>query len=85
MNAIMYGSAVPTTATSRIAVKGVATRALLAFLNHVKVRPFYARVVKDNIASIRVLEKCGFTICGEGKGFSNARGAEVEEYILKLC
>ena len=62
--------------------KGVATRALSAFLGNVKVRPYYARVVKDNIASIRVLEKCGFTICGEDKGFSNARGEEVEEYIF---
>ena len=54
--------------------KGVATQALSAFLDHVKARPLYARVAKHNIASIRVLEKCGFTICGE----------EVEEFILKL-
>jgi RimJ/RimL family protein N-acetyltransferase len=50
----------------------------------VKTRPLYARVVKDNIASIRVLEKCGFTISGEDKGFSNSRGVEVEEFILEL-
>ncbi len=53
-------------------------------LNHVKVRPLYGRAAKDNIASLRVLEKCGFTICGEGRGFSNARGEEVEEFILRL-
>jgi RimJ/RimL family protein N-acetyltransferase len=64
--------------------KGVATKALSAFLGHVKVRPLYARAAKDNIASLRVLEKCGFTICGEDKGFSNARGQEVEEFILRL-
>ncbi|TMC86217.1 MAG: GNAT family N-acetyltransferase [Chloroflexi bacterium] len=64
--------------------KGVATRALSAFLSHVKVRPLYGRAAKDNIASLRVLEKCGFTICGEGRGFSNARGEEVEEFILRL-
>ena len=46
--------------------------------------PFYARAAKDNIASIRVLEKCGFTISGENKVFSKARGEEVEEFILKL-
>ncbi len=62
--------------------KGVATTALSAFLGHIKVRPLYARVVKDNIASLRVLEKCGFTIVGEGKGFADARGQEVEEFIL---
>ena len=64
--------------------KGVATRALSAFLSHVKVRPLCGRAAKDNIASLRVLEKCGFTICGEGRGFSNARGEEVEEFILRL-
>ncbi len=62
--------------------KGVATTALSAFLGHIEVRPLYARVVKDNIASLRVLEKCGFIIVGEGKGFANARGQEVEEFIL---
>ncbi len=64
--------------------KGVATKALSEFLGHVQARPLYARVAKHNIASIRVLEKCGFTICGEDKGFSNAGGEEVEEFILKL-
>lgn len=64
--------------------RGLATKALSDFLGYVKVRPLYARVAKDNIASIRVLEKCGFTIFGEDKGFSNARGEEVEEFILKL-
>jgi len=64
--------------------KGIATRALSKFLDHMTVRPVYARVVKDNIGSRRVLEKCGFTRIGEGKGFANARGAEVEEFILRL-
>lgn len=62
--------------------KGIATRALAAFLDVQKERPLYARAVKDNIASLRVLEKCGFTISGEDKGFANARGMEAEEYIL---
>jgi RimJ/RimL family protein N-acetyltransferase len=65
--------------------KGVATRALSEFLHsHVKDRPLYGRAVHDNIASLRVLEKCGFRRIGEGNGFANARGEEVEEYILKL-
>lgn len=64
--------------------QGVATRALSAFLDHFKVRPVYGRAAKDNIASLRVLEKCGFTRIGEGKGFANARGKEVEEFILTL-
>ncbi len=64
--------------------KGVATKALSAFLGYIKVHPLYARVVKDNVASLWVLEKCGFTLCGENKGYSNARGEEVEEFILRL-
>jgi len=64
--------------------KGVATRALAAFLGHVKTRPLYAHVAKHNIASIRVLEKCGFIICGEDKAVSDTFGEEVEEVILKL-
>ena len=64
--------------------KGIATKALSVFLSQVKERPVYARVAKDNTASIRVLEKCGFKISGEDKGFSNARVKEVEEFILEL-
>ncbi len=64
--------------------KGVATRALSEFLHHIEVRPLYAYVAKDNLASRRVLEKCGFTIFGEDKEFSNARGEDVESLILKL-
>lgn len=64
--------------------KGLATRALSELLRYVRERPIYARVAKDNIASIRVLEKCGFEISGQDKGFSHARGREVEEFILEL-
>jgi RimJ/RimL family protein N-acetyltransferase len=64
--------------------KGIATMALVKFLDYYKTRPLYARAAKDNVASIRVLEKCGFTVSGEDNGFSNARGEQVEEYILKL-
>lgn len=64
--------------------QGIATRALAAFLEEVPERPLYARAVKDNRASLRVLEKCGFKISGEDKGFANARGEEVEEFILVL-
>lgn len=63
--------------------KGIATKALAAFLGHVKMRPLYAHVAKHNIGSLRVLEKCGFTVIGEDK-HSNPRGEEVEEFILKL-
>lgn len=64
--------------------KGVASRALAAFLARADTRPLYARAAKDNLASLRVLEKCGFTRIGQGRGYANARGAEIEEYLLKL-
>jgi RimJ/RimL family protein N-acetyltransferase len=59
--------------------KGIATQALSEFLGHVTARPLYAHVAKHNVASIRVLEKCGFTISGEG-----APGEEAEELVLIL-
>jgi RimJ/RimL family protein N-acetyltransferase len=66
--------------------KGIATWALQEFLTeHNKTRPIYARVAKDNLGSRRVLEKCGFTIVGESKGFANARGQEIEEWLLELA
>lgn len=65
--------------------KGVASTALLMFLNELKTRPLHARVARDNLASIRVLEKCGFTVVGRARGFSNARGEEVEELLLELA
>jgi RimJ/RimL family protein N-acetyltransferase len=65
--------------------KGLATRALTEFLAQVNpTRPIYARAAKDNSGSLRVLEKCGFRIIGENKGFANARGKEVEEFLLQL-
>ena len=64
--------------------KGIATRALSAFLGHITTRPLYARAAQDNVGSIRVLEKCGFEICGTDRGYANARGTEIDEVILKL-
>lgn len=64
--------------------KGIATQALQAFLQVQTARPIYARAAKDNLASIRVLEKCGFKLIEETKGFANARGEEIEEVLMKL-
>lgn len=63
---------------------GITTRALSEFLIHLKVRPLYAHAAKHNIASLRVLKKCGFTISGEDKVSSKALGKVVEEFILVL-
>ena len=69
--------------------RGIATRALGLFLDLLDEEfgrdvPLCARVAKDNAASLRVLEKCGFAICGEDRGFAQARAAEVEELVLRL-
>ena len=50
----------------------------------VKARPVYAHVAKQNIASIRVLEKCGFTICGEEMESCVPPSDGVEELVFKL-
>ena len=64
--------------------KGIASAALSQFLTHVTARPLYAHVAKHNIASLRVLHKCGFTISGEAK-FPGADGQQGEEFILTLA
>jgi RimJ/RimL family protein N-acetyltransferase len=70
--------------------QGIATQALAAFLQQVTQRPLFAHVAKHNLASRRVLEKCGFAIIGEGSWSPTAtwsptaNGEQVEEYILKI-
>ena len=64
--------------------QGIATQALNLFLAEVTTRPLFARAAKDNAASLRVLEKCGFEPYGKDQGFANARGREIEEIILRL-
>lgn len=63
--------------------KGIATRALSIFLGRDRNRPLHAHVAKPNIGSIRVLQKCGFTITGEVT-VSDERGDGVEEFVLTL-
>jgi RimJ/RimL family protein N-acetyltransferase len=64
--------------------KGIATRALNAFLTVDPSRPLHARVAYDNVASRRVLEKCGFRVIATERGFAEARSAEIEEFVLRL-
>ena len=64
--------------------KGIATRALAEFLAIETARPLHAAAAADNAGSIRVLEKCGFTRAGGGRGFANARGEEIDEVFLVL-
>ncbi len=64
--------------------QGIATQALLKLLGCVTARPLHAHVAKHNTASIRVLQKCGFTVCGEDTAPSQAGGDVVEEFIFTL-
>ncbi len=54
--------------------KGIATAALSQFLDHIRTRPLHGHVAKRNVASIRVLEKCGFEMYGE----------EDDRFVLQL-
>jgi len=64
--------------------KGIATKALAELLKEVRFRPLYAFVIKENPASIRVLEKCGFSLCGEEKSAAATGGDERDEYLMIL-
>jgi RimJ/RimL family protein N-acetyltransferase len=63
--------------------KGIAT-CLNAFLTVDPSRPLDARVAYDNVASRRVLEKCGFRVIATERSFAQARSAEIEEFVLRL-
>ena len=64
--------------------QGIATEALRQFLDEQPSRPLQARAAQDNVASIRVLLRCGFVACGAGRGFAEARGEEIDELVFRL-
>jgi RimJ/RimL family protein N-acetyltransferase len=64
--------------------RGVATAALRGLLGVTPDRPLRARAAADNGGSLRVLEKCGFVVTGNERGFANARGEEIDEVVLTL-
>jgi RimJ/RimL family protein N-acetyltransferase len=63
--------------------RGIASAALAQFLGQVKIRPLYARVAKNNVASIRVLQKYGFAISGEDT-FCDLDGKPSSELMMIL-
>ncbi len=64
--------------------RGIATRALAAFLQEVTERPLFGYTAEHNVASMRVLEKCGFVRAGETKGVLNVGGELVTEVFYRL-
>jgi len=61
---------------------GYATAALALFLERFGSKSLTARVAHDNIASLRVLEKSGFTFEEEETGFAAGRGAQIREFVM---
>jgi len=64
--------------------RGIATRALAAFLQEVTERPLFGYTAEHNLGSMRVLEKCGFLRAGETKGVLNVGGELVTEVVFRL-
>jgi RimJ/RimL family protein N-acetyltransferase len=64
--------------------RGIASAALAMLLREFDTRPVYARAASDNLASIRVLARCGFVAIATERGYANARGAEIEETLFRL-
>lgn len=52
-------------------------------LKIIETRPLFAHVAMHNVASHRVLEKCGFKVVSEDR-YTNPAGVEVKEFVLKL-
>lgn len=65
--------------------RGLAGTALAAVLEQVPTRPVFASTAGDNVASQRVLERCGFKRTGEQeRAFAEARGEEIDEVMFRL-
>jgi RimJ/RimL family protein N-acetyltransferase len=64
--------------------KGVASLALAEFLREHTVRPLYATVAGHNVASIRVLQKCGFSVDDEGRADPGSPEKPVQDVRLRL-
>lgn len=65
--------------------RGHATRAVRVLLGMIPDRPLRARAAADNVASLRVLTKCGFEVITHERGYANARGEDIDEVLLELA
>jgi len=64
--------------------QGIATLALSRFLRAFTERPLFAVVAAHNLASRRVLEKCGFALSVAHAGAPGPPAEEVEEVLFEL-
>lgn len=63
--------------------RGIATAALAAFVEILQTRPLHAYVAEHNVASIHVLQKCGFKIVAEEQGVP-FDGRPVKDLLFEL-
>ncbi|MFE8646282.1 GNAT family N-acetyltransferase [Sphingomonas sp. NCPPB 2930] len=64
--------------------RGVASGALRQLLAAVPHRPLHAHLLSDNVASLRVLRKCGFRCRRQMRAFAWGRHEEVSVDVLTL-
>jgi RimJ/RimL family protein N-acetyltransferase len=64
--------------------RGIATQALRLFLQQESRRPLFGHVARHNLASRRVLEKCGFVLVGAAGVQKEPSGDPIGEIILRL-
>jgi len=62
--------------------RGLATKALAELITELE-RPLYAEVATTNVGSVRVLEKCGFTVVGSETEQDETFG-EIELLVMRL-
>jgi RimJ/RimL family protein N-acetyltransferase len=62
--------------------RGLATKALAELVAELD-RPLYAEVATTNVGSVRVLEKCGFTVVGTETEQDETFG-EIELFVMRL-
>ena len=65
--------------------KGYATEAVTAFLpvimEQLKIQKIYGICDAENLASCRVLEKCGFVLMYEGAGLYQGKSTQIRKYV----
>jgi RimJ/RimL family protein N-acetyltransferase len=64
--------------------QGIATKMLSMFVRLIADRPLHAYVAKHNVASMRVLEKCGFALCKTQPSATAEPADGIEEWAYVL-
>ena len=68
--------------------KGYATEAVTAFLpvimKQLEIKKIYGICDADNLASCKVLEKCGFNLEYEGPGLYQGKSRQIKKYFYKI-